>query len=283
MEARMQADGLVAAYLDDLGRMLRPVEPTLRAEVLGGVREHIEAVLGARPWDSDEVEQVLLELGAPEEVASAALEDGRRDRVDAGWPEAAWSADGPRPAHPGAPQVDHVPPPALARAWVPPTIGLLLLVTAGLYVLVLGAIVSFSAVTSSVEVTADVSGGGLAGPTAQEFEEAANPLLPTSYDLAWSVLVPLPLVAAPWLVAMILLAGSPLWSVRQKWVGAAVVPGLVLANGVAIAVATFVPSGAGRAALLVGLAVAAAVAAVVVIVRIWRDGARQARVREVAR
>ncbi|TRW45992.1 HAAS signaling domain-containing protein [Georgenia yuyongxinii] len=279
----MQADGLVTAYLDDLGRMLRPVEPTLRAEVLGGVREHIEAVLGARPWDADEVEKVLLELGAPEEVASAALEDGRRDRVDAGWPEVAWSADGPRSAQPRAPRADHVTPPALARAWVPPTVGLLLLVTAGLYVLVLGAIVSFSAVTSSVEVAADVSGGGFAGPTAQDLEEVANPLMPVSYDLAWSVLVPLPLVAAPWLVAMILLTGSPLWSVRQKWVGAAVVPGLVLANGVAIAVAMFVPSGAGRAALLVGLVIAAAVTAVVVVVRIWRDGARRIRARELAR
>ncbi|WP_448073798.1 HAAS signaling domain-containing protein [Georgenia yuyongxinii] len=282
----MQADGLVAAYLDDLGRMLGPVDPGLRADVLGGVREHIEAVLGARPWRPAEVEQVLLELGPPEAVAAAALEDERRDgpgvaSTGAGWPGPTWPAADGVPQAPGA-RAARAPAPALARTWVPPTVGLLLLVVAALYLVVLAAAVAFSAATTTAEVPADLSGGGFHGPADEDFA-SPSPLRPASYDVVWSMLVPLPVAGVPWLVAMILLAGSPLWSIRQKWAGAALLPGLLLANGATAAAAALAPAGTARAVVLVGLLLVVAAGSVAVIVRIWRDGARRARDIEPAR
>jgi hypothetical protein len=285
-EAQMQADGLVTAYLDDLGRMLGPADPTLRAEVLGGLREHVEAVLGARPWGAAEVEKVLLELGPPEAVAAAALDDERRDGPGlggpgAGWAGREWPVGASAPPASRMPSVARAPGPALARTWVPPTVGLLLVLAAGLYLLTLGAAVSYGTAATSAGMSPDTPGGGFDGTAPGDFE-AVNPLLPTAYDLMWSVLVPLPVAGVPWLVATILLAGSSLWSIRQKWAGAALLPGLLLANGAAVAVATFVPAGAGRAVVLVAMLLVVAGLTVAVIVRIWRHGARRAREMEAA-
>lgn len=68
----------ITAYLDDLGRMLAHVDPAERADVLGGVREHLDASLaelGHEPSDQ-EVAAILAQLGTPEDVARAASVPG---------------------------------------------------------------------------------------------------------------------------------------------------------------------------------------------------------------
>jgi hypothetical protein len=95
----------VAAYLDDVARMLLGAAPADRAEVLGGLREHIDAALadGPQPPGRPEVDRVLLELGPPEQVALAALEGAERTPgVGAPWLTAAAA-----------------PRPILTRPWVP--------------------------------------------------------------------------------------------------------------------------------------------------------------------
>lgn len=64
-----------ARYQDDLARLLAALEPVERAEVLDGVREHIDAALaevGHAPTDAD-VDRILGQLGSPGMVAEAAL------------------------------------------------------------------------------------------------------------------------------------------------------------------------------------------------------------------
>ncbi|RXR25393.1 hypothetical protein EQW78_10155 [Oerskovia turbata] len=64
----------ITTYLDDLGRMLTHLDPAERADVLGGVREHVDASLaelGHAPNDQ-EVATILASLGAPEDVARVA-------------------------------------------------------------------------------------------------------------------------------------------------------------------------------------------------------------------
>src|SRR5699024_11036452 len=64
-----------ARLQDDLARLLAALEPVERAEVLDGVREHIDAALaevGHAPTDAD-VDRILGQLGSPGMVAEAAL------------------------------------------------------------------------------------------------------------------------------------------------------------------------------------------------------------------
>lgn len=98
----------ITAYLDDLARMLAHVDPAERADVLGGVREHVDASLaelGHAPSDQ-EVATVLASLGAPEDVARAA----------SGAPRTS-PPDGAAPSRP-----------ALTGAWVAPVVFALALV-----------------------------------------------------------------------------------------------------------------------------------------------------------
>ena len=62
---------LVRAYLRDLELLLHGVEPGERAEVLGGVREHLEVTLPPGASDED-VRVVLTELGSVHAVADEA-------------------------------------------------------------------------------------------------------------------------------------------------------------------------------------------------------------------
>lgn len=122
---------LIDRYLDDLARMLDGADPQVRAEVLGGVREHVDASLGSlgrEPTDSD-VWRVLGDLGPPEAVAAEALGDrvttpgDDRSARDAG--------------HTAPPEREPVP--FLARGWVPlALILLLLLATLNILLLALG-------------------------------------------------------------------------------------------------------------------------------------------------
>lgn len=64
-----------ARYQDDLARLLAALEPAERAEVLDGVREHIDAALAElddEPTDAD-VNRILGQLGSPGAVAEAAF------------------------------------------------------------------------------------------------------------------------------------------------------------------------------------------------------------------
>lgn len=96
-------------HLDDLARMLDALDPQERADVLDGVRDHVDSALGAlghEPTAAD-VDRVLAELGSPGDVAREALA-GRAPVAPVVAPAAAW--------------------PALAGMWVPPTVvGLVLL------------------------------------------------------------------------------------------------------------------------------------------------------------
>ncbi|GAA3222543.1 hypothetical protein ACFP63_06050 [Oerskovia jenensis] len=92
----------ISVYLDDLGRMLAHLDPAERADVLGGVREHVDASLaelGHAPGEQ-EVAAILASLGAPEDVARA-------------------SSGAPRPSLPDGGASSR---PALAGAWVAPVV-----------------------------------------------------------------------------------------------------------------------------------------------------------------
>lgn len=62
---------LAAAYLRDLELLLHGVDPGERAEVLAGVREHLEGAVGSGASD-DEVRAALAELGPPQAIADEA-------------------------------------------------------------------------------------------------------------------------------------------------------------------------------------------------------------------
>jgi len=259
----MTADSRVTAYLDDVARMLGSIDARDRAEILAGLREHIDASLAglARPVDDSAVQQVLAELGPPAQVAGAAL-----------------SALGPAPgSHPGPTAPAALARPSLSQPWVPVTVGLLTALTAGLYLLVLAASIAVLVAeqpSSLPGAVSDSGPGGFHGPGAEDF---ANPLLPTSYDIVWSMLAPLGLVGLPWLVSTILLASSPLWPRWQKWAGALLMPGLAGASGLLSWLGYLVTPSTTRSVVVVVVGAAVAVVAVGLVMRLWRDGARRAR------
>lgn len=282
---RSDGDRAIAVYLDDLARMLSG-DPAMRAEVLGGVSEHIEAALAARPGRTGaDVDAVLAELGPPEAVAAAALGDGGPQ----GWAPDGGTGGIGAGAGSGPAGTVRAPAPrrpaALDRTWVPPVVGLLLLAAAGVYLLVLGGLAMF-AVTGPVGQEAVVTGtgagltsstAGFHAPSAADFAGEQSPLLPPAYDAVWMVVVPLPLVGLPWLVASALLAASSLWTTRQKWAGVLLLPALVVLAAVALTIALTVGAGAGRTALLAAVVIAAALAVVRVVGRVWAAGAHRAR------
>ncbi|PFG40025.1 hypothetical protein ATJ97_2545 [Georgenia soli] len=247
----MTADRRVNDYLDDVARMLASIDPVDRAEILAGLREHIDASLTEveRPVDDATVRQVLTELGPPDRVAASAL-----------------STLGPVPRpidRPTAPVALSRPP--LTQPWVPVTVGLLTALTVGLYLLVLGVSVALLV----TEQPATPPGAGSV--------DTPTPLLPASYDILWNMLAPLPLVGVPWLVSTILLASSALWSTWQKWAGALLAPVLAACCGLVAWFGSLVQPGVTRSVVLVAVGSAVAVAAVGVLVRLWREGARRAR------
>jgi hypothetical protein len=98
---------LIAAYLRELDGLLAGLGPGERAEVVTGVREHIDSALAGRPDPgSREVQGVLAELGPPEAVA---------DEAYAGLPTAGTAAPRRRPG--------------LEQPWVPVAVATLLTLT----------------------------------------------------------------------------------------------------------------------------------------------------------
>ena len=64
---------LVASYLEDLDQLLAGIDPGDRAEVMAGVREHLDTALpGSDPVTDDDVRAALTELGPPHAVADEA-------------------------------------------------------------------------------------------------------------------------------------------------------------------------------------------------------------------
>lgn len=96
-EGSMMPTETVSRYLDDVARMLGEADPAYRAEVLAGVRDHLESALGPAPWHESDVQHALARLGPPEEIAAAALEEGAQPSEEAG-------------------------PAVMARSWVPPIV-----------------------------------------------------------------------------------------------------------------------------------------------------------------
>lgn len=95
---------LWVSYEQDLSRLLVDLDPGERAEVLAGVREHLDASLGDRDnASSSEIKAVLAELGPPEVVAQEAYAGQPRQRI-------ATLAG---------------PVPVLSRSWVPIAVALL--------------------------------------------------------------------------------------------------------------------------------------------------------------
>ncbi len=92
-----QTHPLVDAYLDRLDRLLDGASRETRAEVMAGVREHLDVRL---PGDAspDQVRSVLGELGTPEQIA---------DEAHAAHSDRASTANSPR---------------LMERAWVPVTV-----------------------------------------------------------------------------------------------------------------------------------------------------------------
>lgn len=119
---------LVTGYLDDLARMLDGADPDVRAEVLGGVREHVDAALGSlgRPATEPDVWRVLGELGPPEAVAQEAM-----SQTDPG--------STTRSASRADTTSRDVPPPPLTRPWVAVVVlALLTVATALIFILFFG-------------------------------------------------------------------------------------------------------------------------------------------------
>lgn len=98
---------LAAAYLRDLELLLHGIEAGERAEVLAGVREHLDAVAGPAATD-DDVRAALAELGPPQAIA---------DEAYAGRPTTVVVA---------APAPAAVRRPALSGTWVPVVVSVLL-------------------------------------------------------------------------------------------------------------------------------------------------------------
>ncbi|MFW5469261.1 HAAS signaling domain-containing protein [Knoellia sp. CPCC 206435] len=180
---------LVDAYLRDLDRLLHGVDPGERAEVLAGVHEHLEVSLGPDASD-DDVRRTLAELGSPQSVA---------DEAYAGRTPTGGTA-GPGSASPVG---------TMSRGWVPTVVGLLLGLALLLVVLVVSAGAGYG--TSGTEtVGAD---GQVVRTTEIEFSGAPSALL-SGLMLTWPL----------WLTATLLAGLSPLWSSRQAWTLALLVP-----------------------------------------------------------
>lgn len=188
---------LVSTYLDDLTRALADLAPADRAEVLAGVREHIEAGLAARGGAGDaDVNAVLSEVGTPEEVAREAY-------------STAQYAERPVPQPAATPAGLRVSD----RSWVPVLVAILQALGVLFILLITGASAAY--VTTEVQL----GGDGIVDSSSREVSYTSN----VGAVLA-SGLTALPL----WIVIALFVGNSALWTGRQKVVHLLLMPAVLL-------------------------------------------------------
>ena len=175
---------LTGAWLRDLELLLHGIDPGERAEVLAGVREHLDGSLPPEATD-DDVRRVLADLGSPQAVA---------DEAYAGRPAPTSAA----PAERG---------PVMSRPWVPVVVGLLLGLCLIWMTLAIGSIGGY--MTSSTGGSVQVS------PTGEEIGPVQTQV---SYDGDPFTGLLIGLVTSPllWVPGVALVLFSPLWHTRQK-------------------------------------------------------------------
>jgi hypothetical protein len=183
---------LVASYLEELGRLLAGIDPGDRAEVMAGVREHLDTALpGNDPVSDDDVRAALAELGPPHTVA---------DEAYAGRPPA---------TPPPAPRVG-----PMSRVWVPILVVILQVIALLFVLIIIGGMGAVSMVTTTVDGVTDPGSAELTG----------SPLLGSLSAIMFT----LPL----WATIALLVGLSPLWAGREKATVVLLVPGAALLMGV---------------------------------------------------
>jgi hypothetical protein len=171
----------VERYLQELTALLQGIDPVERAEVVEGVREHIDSSLAGGDRTEDRVRAVLSELGPAATVAEEAHAD--------------------RPAS-GVLLRSAMRPPLTSRAWVPPVVAGFEAFTQLVVALVVGS--------SGV-----VSGGSASVTTSTGRTTMVQPT--SSFDWSPFGVVASVFAAFPfWLVVVVLVAASALWTAREK-------------------------------------------------------------------
>lgn len=210
----------VANYLDDVARMLTDLDPAERAEVLAGLREHLDGALDPDGATDDDIHRVLTDLGPPDAVAREAL------------------AGTETQAAPRTTTTAHPPPhvPLSGRPWVPSVTVALLTIALGLSMLALFAGAAFVSVTTSSQPmdfappapTPAPGGDGFHAPELEDFaplEEERTSMWPGIAGASLgAALFSLPL----WGSAAVLLLVSPLFTTRIRALGTLLVPLSVL-------------------------------------------------------
>ena len=198
---------LVDAWLRDLEQLLQGIEPGERAEVLAGVREHLDGSLPTGATE-DDVRRALAELGSPQSVA-----------------DEAWAG---RPAPVAPAPVSSARVPVMARGWVPITVGVLLGLALVLSSFIVSAASGYSTSSTSSSAATAVTpqtGAEVVAPPVEESTQTqvsydASPLTGVAAALLFTWLL--------WLPATVLVLASPLWSTRQKVALSLLTPGAAL-------------------------------------------------------
>ncbi|MFL6132593.1 MAG: HAAS signaling domain-containing protein [Nocardioidaceae bacterium] len=170
---------LVARYLHDLDALLHSLEPVERTEVVEGVREHIETTLEGTDRTDADVRSALNDVGPATAVA-----------------EEAYSG---RPAPGVAPRRR-----LTSRAWLPSAVAGFEAVALLVVTFVMGSIASVSEGSSSATTA---SGRTITTDTHGSFDGS----------IAGAVVAVL--AATPfWLIVVVLVGASALWTAREKTV-----------------------------------------------------------------
>jgi len=176
-QPRYTVHPLVARYLHDLDVLLEGIEPVERAEVVEGVREHIDTSLSHTQGADSDVRAVLAEVGP----ASAVAEEAWAGRTSpAPSPQVSWSS----------------------RAWLPNAVAFFEAAT----LLVVSVAVGGSAAVSSSSST-----------VTREDGQSTMEVTRISFDGSVSGALTALIVAIPFgLVILVLVGVSALWTARQK-------------------------------------------------------------------
>jgi len=239
---------LVRAYLDELDGLLRGLGPQERAEIVGGVREHLDGLLPEVGAASDaEVRAALAELGPAAAVAEEAY---------AGWPATSPVASAP---------VVVAPVPVSSRPWLPWTVAGLLVLAA---LFVLGAMGGATG-SGSAEV-GPVVDAGTGRPADGGTVLVSGPVFDAGSVVATALAAAV--TAFPlWLPLVVLVGTTGLWRLREKVMLVALVPlaPLVVAAVAIVAVAVLGQRAAGPGGA-VGLAGGVLLVLVVTVVMVRR-------------